>query len=318
MVCDRRFDHRGAMRATLLAEMQARGGIITRRCALHVVQHHVLDRAVSGGAITRVFPQVFVLSDLVNDDEVLDRAALAYVPGAALSHTSALRVWSVGHDPIDGRRHVTTGPRAQLRATSGLIVHRQRDVRCTQPQFMVRRGVHVTAIEAAIVASWTLVVPTERRKPAITAVSAGITTGDRLLRALSSARKPAGAAEMRPLFELLALGCRSELELWGHNEVFGHPSLSDAVLQHAVPTAAGMFVLDRAYLEEMVGVELDGAAWHGSASQRERDVRRDAALAAAGWLIVRFTHSRLRRDPAGCREELRRILISRRRQLRVS
>jgi hypothetical protein len=82
---------------------------------------------------------------------------------------------------------------------------------------------------------------------------------------------------------------RSELELWGHNEAFDHPSLPAAVLQHAVHTVAGTFILDRAYLEEMVGVELDGAAWHGSAPPRERDVRRDAALAAAA-LAHRAVH----------------------------
>jgi very-short-patch-repair endonuclease len=65
-------------------------------------------------------------------------------------------------------------------------------------------------------------------------------------------------------------------------------------------------------------VELDGAAWHGSAAQRERDVRRDAALAASGWLVVRFTQARLHRDPEGCRRDLLDILASRRRQLRIS
>src|SRR3954452_24498084 len=117
---------------------------------------------------------------------------------------------------------------------------------------------------------------------------------------------------MCQLFALLTLGCRSELELWSHSAVFDDPALRPVVLQHAVRTPAGTFDPDRACLDAMVGVELDGAAWHGSRAQRERDVARDGALAAAGWLIVRFTHRRLHQDPAGCRPPLGAILAARR------
>jgi very-short-patch-repair endonuclease len=65
----------------------------------------------------------------------------------------------------------------------------------------------------------------------------------------------------------------------------------------------------------MVGVEMDGAAYHSLPAHRERDLRRDAMLARLGWLIVRFTHQRLHTDAAGVRQELCAILRMRRRQL---
>jgi very-short-patch-repair endonuclease len=65
----------------------------------------------------------------------------------------------------------------------------------------------------------------------------------------------------------------------------------------------------------MVGVEMDGAAYHSSADQREWDVRRDALLARLGWLILRFTHRRLHSDPDGVRDEIPEVLRMRRRQL---
>jgi very-short-patch-repair endonuclease len=65
----------------------------------------------------------------------------------------------------------------------------------------------------------------------------------------------------------------------------------------------------------MVAVELDGAAWHGSQSQRERAVRRDAQLAALGIVVVRFTHHRLHHEPDRVIDELLSILAARRRQL---
>jgi very-short-patch-repair endonuclease len=178
-------------------------------------------------------------------------------------------------------------------------------------------GIFVVMPELAIIDSWPLLVADDRRGPAIDAVSRGLTTGARLLMTLAESCNPPGAADMRELFGLLEVGCRSELELWGHTSVFNDRSLPMALLQHSVRTAIGTFILDRAYLDEMVGVELDGAAFHGSKVQRERDVRRDAALAREGWLIVRFTHDRLRREPEKCREELRQILIERRRQLGI-
>ena len=38
---------------------------------------------------------------------------------------------------------------------------------------------------------------------------------------------------------------------------------------------------------------MDGAAFHGSADARERDTRRDVALATLGWVVLRFSCQRL-------------------------
>ena len=78
---------------------------------------------------------------------------------------------------------------------------------------------------------------------------------------------------------------------------------------------SGLIYLDRLYEEEMVNIELDGAAYHGEPGQRERDLRRDAALAALGFLVVRFSHPRLFGDPDGMRREVRQILARRQDQM---
>jgi very-short-patch-repair endonuclease len=173
----------------------------------------------------------------------------------------------------------------------------------------------VVPLEQAIVESWALLSPVDRRGVVISAVSDRLTTPARLMSVVRAQPGTPGVAQMRALFSLLANGCRSELELWGHRHVFDRPELAGAVLQYRVDTPAGTYVFDRAHLRERVGVELDGAAWHGSRAQRERDVRRDAALAAMGWLVVRFTHARLHADPQGCAAELITILAARRLQL---
>jgi very-short-patch-repair endonuclease len=45
-----------------------------------------------------------------------------------------------------------------------------------------------------------------------------------------------------------------------------------------------------------VNIELDGAKYHFAPIHRERDMRRDAALAKLGWLTLRFSHDRLVND----------------------
>jgi len=59
--------------------------------------------------------------------------------------------------------------------------------------------------------------------------------------------------------------------------------------------------------------ELDGREGHVSKADRERDLRRDAALAARGILVVRFTHYRLTHEPEAVRREILAILAARRR-----
>ena len=80
--------------------------------------------------------------------------------------------------------------------------------------------------------------------------------------------------------------------------------------QRDVRVAGRRYRLDLAFDAERVAVELDGAT-HAGPDGRERDTRRDAALAAAGWLTVRFTHRRLTTDADGCRRELLAVLATR-------
>ncbi len=44
---------------------------------------------------------------------------------------------------------------------------------------------------------------------------------------------------------------------------------------------------------------------------RERDLRRDTALAAPGWVVLRFSYARLMADPEGCRREIEAVVQGR-------
>ena len=118
-----------------------------------------------------------------------------------------------------------------------------------------------------------------------------------------------GRVTLEHLLDLVEGGCQSELEVFGVTHVLRVPGLPAPVQQHRVVLPTGRHVhLDAAYVEARVAVELDGAAFHGSADARERDTTRDAALATLGWVVLRFSYRRLTEDPAGCRADIEAVV----------
>jgi REase_MTES_1575 len=55
--------------------------------------------------------------------------------------------------------------------------------------------------------------------------------------------------------------------------------------------------VDFAWPAVRVAVEVDGWETHGTRTAFGRDRRRAAALALAGWILLRFTHDDVVRDP---------------------
>jgi very-short-patch-repair endonuclease len=171
---------------------------------------------------------------------------------------------------------------------------------------------HVVEPAAAIVRSWPLLEPSERRSPAIEAVRRGLVGPDRLAEVCNRAVGMRGRNQLGRLIALLASGCESELEIWGLLSVFDVPGLGHGVRQRVVRAGRRTYRLDLAYEAERVAVEMDGERWHSDREQRESDRRRDAALAAAGWLTLRFSWQRLHFDVAGCRRDTLATLAERR------
>lgn len=278
-----------------------------------------LDGAVGSGEVERVHPRIYVESLRAEEPDVLVRAGLRYAgDGAVLSHTTGLDRWDLPL-PTGLALHVTRDAAAHRRSGIGLVVHRSRcHRRADEPCTILRRGLPTHRLERCLVESWPVLRPARPdvgRAPLVLAVRGRLTTPARVLSAARSFPKLSGLGDLRRLLELLAGGCHSELEMWGHEQVFVHPSLPAARSQLPVRLSDGRLVyLDRAFETELVDVELDGSAYHSSREQRARDERRDTALATLGWLPLRFGYDRLHADPAGIRAELRAILERRRHQ----
>jgi len=308
----RRIDG-GDMRKDLLAWVERRG-VVNRAAALAMAPEHVVDDALADGALVRLAPMVYAMPSAAKSRELLTQALLLWKPDAAVSHTDALALWGLP-TTLDPRVHLTIHGDRDAGDWPLAKVHRRRSFATGAPHVVTRDGIRVVRLEQAIVESWPLLPEVDRRVPAIVALRERRTTGARLLECLANNPRCSGAAEMKRVFSLVAGGLHSPLELWGHEHVFSDPRLPVARCQVPVDLSTGRVYLDRLYDGELINVELDGAAYHGEPGQRERDLRRDAALAALGFVTVRFSHLRLHADPHGARAQLLDVLTTRRRQL---
>jgi very-short-patch-repair endonuclease len=288
--------------------LAAHGGVATRAQLLggRAMSRHQLDNAVKRGELVTLARGTYCRVWDVERPSVREAAAVASIGRCALSHVSALRRYGLDEEfgvPV----HVTTSSSRMPRAGEGVVVHRVG----TFPPVVSVRGLATVSLPHALVTSWRMLAGVDQRRPVIRACRERLVHPTELTERLDALPKLPGRRSLRMLITLLIGGCESELELWGHTNVFNVPGLRHCVRQRVVRTERARHRLDRAYEAERVGVELDGAAFHGSASQRERDLRRDADLAAAGWLVVRFSHRRLHDEPDSCRRDLLAVLARR-------
>jgi very-short-patch-repair endonuclease len=284
-----------------IVDALAAGGEVMHRPGDRVPRHAVA-RAHRAGALLRLQPCTYAL-----DSDRLTRwhAALAYLgPDAALSHLTALSVWGLRAGSPDDPIHASVPSHVRRRGAADLIVHRR-----TALAPVPRNGLGVTRLEQSIVDAWPLQPAAERRGPVIAAVAGRRTTVERMHRALDAAPRLKDRRTLCAVLDLLDAGCHSPLEMWGLLHVFDDPRLRRQV---RVRADGRTYYLDVYAEDERVDFELDGAAWHTGREARERDLRRDAALAAQGILVVRYTHHRLTTDPEAVRAETRRILAGRR------
>ncbi|WP_346618952.1 DUF559 domain-containing protein [Blastococcus montanus] len=276
------------------------------------IDRSTLTAWVAAGSVRRIQPGVYALPAVADDWRVRVRAAVRACEGV-LSHHTALALW--GLLPPGGPVHLTVDLARSGRGPAGVVLHRSRDV--TDPLRRVD-GLPVTCAERAVVDTWGRPHGAHRsdlRAAAITAVR----------RRLCLPRQLAGEIERRPclpgraalvdLVGLLADGCQSELEIWGCLQVLRAPGMPRFTQQRRVTVGGRVHRLDAAYDDVLLAVEMDGAAWHGSREQRERDIRRDALLATVGWQTLRFSYRRLTGEPEECRREIRSVHAARRRLL---
>jgi len=290
-------------------------GWITVPDLLTRVSRRTIGSWVADGKLVRLRPGVLALPAAASRWHTRVAAALEGREAVA-SHATALALWElVEHPP--GPVHATVDLTRSVAGSPGVVLHRSRGV------FEERRRIgslSVTSVERSIVDTWAQPAPLRRsdvRAAAITAVRRRLCSPRDLVFELGRRPRLPGRAELARLVGMMADGCQSELEIWGCLQVLRGPGMPPFVQQRQVTVAGQTFYLDAAYDDVLLAVEMDGAAWHGSREQRERDIRRDALLATIGWQTLRFSYARMTASPEGCRREVRTVHAARSRLFRA-
>lgn len=277
------------------------------------VDRKTVARWTAAGALVRLQPGVYATSAAAAQWRIRVEAAVLSRGGVA-SHRTALALW--GLVPPGGPVHVTVDPARSNRHLAGVVLHRAAELRDAMRSV---DGIQVTCVERALVDAWGRpggLTPPAVRAAVITAVRRRMCRPRDLATELDRRPQLRARASLVELVRLLAEGCQSELEIWGCLNVLRAPGMPRFTLQHRVTVSGRTFFLDAACDEAQLAVEMDGAAWHGSREQRERDIRRDALLATVGWQTLRFSFARLTDSPDGCRNDIRAVHAARLRLLR--
>ncbi|WP_448624633.1 DUF559 domain-containing protein [Geodermatophilus sp. URMC 64] len=286
-----------------VASVVGPGGWADRATLTARVNRKTVDVWTAAGKLVRLEQGVYATAASAGDWRMRVEAAVGSRRGVA-SHATALAVWGL-LPPPPGPVHVTVAGSRSGRGSPSVALHRTQEL-----DDAIRRvdGLPVTCVERAIVDTWGRPGPVPRaavRAAAITAVRRRMCSIRDLQYELARRPQLSARAALADLFQLLADGCRSELEIWGCLQVLGGPGMPAFVQQRQVVVAGERYFLDAAYDEVLLAVEMDGAAWHGSRKQREHDIRRDALLATIGWQTLRFSYARMTTTPDACRRDIR-------------
>jgi len=265
-----------------------------------------IGRWIASGRLVRLHPGWVTVPELADDWTVRAHAATGYT-GGPLSHMSALAVHRIVDHEVT-RLHVTVPTERRVRSSRWLRVHRSRNA----VQVVRARGLPATSVPRSLIDTWGDAHTTGAmrgyegvaREALLRATRNRRATARELVAQLDARPELPGRSALIELLGLMADGCQSELEIFGVRHVRAVPGLPRCEQQYRVPLAFGPVHLDAAWPEVKLAVELDGAAFHGSQEARERDLRRDAALAALGWVVLRFSYRRLTREPEACRAEI--------------
>jgi len=210
-------------------------------------------------------------------------AVLACGAGAYLSHRCCCEHWELvpaaPGTPLEvtllGRR--PKGPR-------GVRVHRAEEV--AEDELTVLRGVPVTSAARAVID----LAATADRYTVAKAYEEGLIQGfydrDEMARLVDRHAGRRGIKKVRFLVE------RDAPPSWTIGEA--HKRLLELVRSAGLPhpeteVQIGPYRVDMLWRRERVIVEVDGATYHSLPSRIEADKRRDAELAARGYIVIRVT-----------------------------
>ncbi|SNS87834.1 Protein of unknown function [Geodermatophilus pulveris] len=274
----------------------------------HLREAGLAERELRHPQVTRLSRDTDLPRSLAGDLRVRFAAVLLTAPaGAVLSHLSAADVWHL-QVPLQGR----TDQRVHLTVPGASQAGSSAD----------RRLYRIPVEPGDVVRQWSMPVTTPARTwrdlAGVLAPPALLAVTDQLLNGLASRRELQEALVLRPegrgcarARAVLPVGDpRAESPMESVLRWLVHSAgLPSPELQYPVRDAAGTLLgrADSAWPGHRVLVEFDGDV-HRERDVFVRDLRRQNALLAAGWTVLRFTSADVLGRPDEVVAEIRRAL----------
>lgn len=267
-------------------------------------------RLVESGWLERLQRCVYGVAGVPDSWERRALAAqLAGGPEAVLSHTTAARLHGLEAPGSSNAIHLTF-PRERPRSVPGARTHTtltlpRRDRRRSSPFVL-------TSVERTICGLAELLTEDELEAVLLEAWRLGLTSPRRILVCLRRLGRVRGAAVLRRVLERCEPGvlrCRSPYETLAF-VVLRDGGLPAPKVNYEIRDADGRlrFVIDLAYPDVKLAIEVDSARYHTIGPDRRADDRRQRKLEAEGWRFIRVTTGELRRDPHGFANRVRAAL----------
>ena len=250
------------------------GIVTTAQLAAAGVGRRALARRVARGWLVQRYRGVYQVGPVAAPRAEDMAAVLAIGDGAALSHQSAAAIWGFGRP--DREVHVTIARRGR-RSRPGVRVHQTSSLTAT-----VHDGLPLTTPARTLLDLRAVLPRPELERAAEQAQILGLVIPD-------------GAPD--PGFT------RSEAE----RRLKALCKAADLPLPRTNARVAG-YEVDAFWPAQRLVVEVDGWGFHSSRQAFERDRRKDAALTAAGYRVVRITWTRLTTEPYSLAAQLGALL----------
>lgn len=297
----------------------AQAGAIARRQLLAAgVSSSGVDRRLQSGALWRLHPGVYAIAG--SPDTVARRrwaALLAVGPTGVLSFDSAARVHRLTAVAANGPV-VLTVPHSGSQSLEGVVVHQISDL--SPADVAEHDGLPVTSVPRTIV---DLAVTWRRGRLRLAlddAVAAKRTTDAEVgacLRSVARRGKP-GVRLLTSLLDERGPGEAPPASVLERDffALIARSPLPTPRRQHPLPRTDGVQgLVDAAWPEVKLIVEVDGRRWHQRIQDMKRDRDRDLHAAAEGWQVVRPMHEHIVGAPEETMRELVGVYEMRRRQL---
>jgi very-short-patch-repair endonuclease len=271
------------------------------------LSHGEMDGMVRRGELKPLYPGTYLHGSLVPTYPQRLWAASLWADSGIVSHQSAARLLMLPVELPTTVIHLTVDDRRYRRTPTDIDLHR---VRVGPSEITTVRGLRVTTRVRSLVDLCRAEPPPAARNLADRAMQLGWIEPSDLARSVAKHPGRTGNTQLRAILAGLEPGAHAESERVFHR-LLRTAGIRGWRAQHRVRVGARSCLIDVAFPEQRLAIEIDGRRYHDELSDRFEDDRaRQNALVGDGWRVLRFTWRQLTERPDWVLGQVRRLLAA--------